>query len=241
VKWTDSSYHWSSLLPEKTHKCLVIFLNPGLRLRNPRHDQRFQIANQTPQKMCSSWSVDHIWETQMHRGLGYEYVMPHKFIMWMVGPQMVILFCKILEISGGGCLAGGHCMQVLRCVVTGCFLTCSLLSEHLRCNLRCFDMLDWPIWKFCLWSCLDQATPSLRRIHSQMARQQRFFFGGGFSYFFYYVFSSITFPMLSQKPPTPSPPHSPTHPFPFLALAFPCIGAYKVCLSSGPLFPVMAD
>jgi hypothetical protein len=33
--------------------------------------------------------------------------------------------------------------------------------------------------------------------------------------FIYYVFSSITFPMLSQKSPIPSPPHFPTHPFPF--------------------------
>jgi hypothetical protein len=62
-----------------------------------------------------------------------------------------------------------------------------------------------------------------------------FFF---FFSFFYYVFSSITFPMLSQKspPPTPLPTHS--H---FLALAFPCTGAYNVCLTNGPLFPVMAD
>jgi hypothetical protein len=37
-------------------------------------------------------------------------------------------------------------------------------------------------------------------------------------------------------PPTPLPTHS--H---FLALAFPCTEAYKVCLSNGPLFPVMAD
>jgi hypothetical protein len=37
-------------------------------------------------------------------------------------------------------------------------------------------------------------------------------------------------------PPTPLPTHSP-----FLALAFPCTGAYKVCKSNGPLFPVMAD
>jgi hypothetical protein len=36
-------------------------------------------------------------------------------------------------------------------------------------------------------------------------------------------------------PPTPLPNHS--H---FLALAFPCTGAYKVCVSNGPLFPVMA-
>jgi hypothetical protein len=35
--------------------------------------------------------------------------------------------------------------------------------------------------------------------------------------------------------PTPLPTHS--H---FLALAFPCPGAYKVCVSNGPLFPVMA-
>jgi hypothetical protein len=36
-------------------------------------------------------------------------------------------------------------------------------------------------------------------------------------------------------PPTPLPTHSP-----FLALAFPCTGAYKVCKSNGPLFQVMA-
>jgi hypothetical protein len=35
-----------------------------------------------------------------------------------------------------------------------------------------------------------------------------------FFYIFYYIFSSITFPMLSQKSPTPSPHHFPTHPFP---------------------------
>jgi hypothetical protein len=59
--------------------------------------------------------------------------------------------------------------------------------------------------------------------------------------FFYYVFSSITFPMLSQKSPIPSPQHTslptPSH---FLSLAFPCTGAYKVCVANGPLFPVMA-
>ena len=48
--------------------------------------------------------------------------------------------------------------------------------------------------------------------------------------------------MLSQKFPIPSP-----HPAPlpthsrFLVLAFPCTGAYKVCNTKGPLFPVMAD
>jgi hypothetical protein len=36
--------------------------------------------------------------------------------------------------------------------------------------------------------------------------------------------------------PTPLPPHS--H---FLALAFPCTEAYKVCTTNGPLFPLMAN
>jgi hypothetical protein len=51
----------------------------------------------------------------------------------------------------------------------------------------------------------------------------------------------MTFTMLSQKSPIPS------HllPYPriliFLALAFPCTGAYKVYVSDGPLFQVMAD
>jgi hypothetical protein len=59
---------------------------------------------------------------------------------------------------------------------------------------------------------------------------------------FYYVFPSITFPMLSPKSPITYPPPLPYRPIPiFLALAFPCTGAYKVCVSNGPLFPVMAD
>jgi hypothetical protein len=43
-------------------------------------------------------------------------------------------------------------------------------------------------------------------------------------------------PHTLSSPPTPLPTHS--H---FLALEFPCTGAYKGCLSNGPLFPVMAD
>jgi uncharacterized Zn-finger protein len=44
---------------------------------------------------------------------------------------------------------------------------------------------------------------------------------------------------------TKSPPYSHPTPLtthsPFLALAFPCTGAYKVCKSNGPLFAVMAN
>jgi hypothetical protein len=38
----------------------------------------------------------------------------------------------------------------------------------------------------------------------------------------------------------PRPVALPTHSH-FLALAFPCTGAYKVCNTKGPLFPMMAD
>jgi hypothetical protein len=48
--------------------------------------------------------------------------------------------------------------------------------------------------------------------------------------------------MLSQMFPiaSPSPAPLPTYSC-FLALAFPCTGAYKVCNTKGPLFPVMAS
>jgi hypothetical protein len=49
--------------------------------------------------------------------------------------------------------------------------------------------------------------------------------------FFIYISNAIP-----KVPPTPLPTHS--H---FLALAFPRTGAYKVYMTNGPLFPVMAD
>jgi hypothetical protein len=47
--------------------------------------------------------------------------------------------------------------------------------------------------------------------------------------------------MLSQKSPIPSPPTLPSPHSHFLALAFPCTEAYKVCKTKGSLFPMMAD
>ena len=46
------------------------------------------------------------------------------------------------------------------------------------------------------------------------------------------------YPKSPPHPPTPTPPPTHSH---FLALAFPCIEAYKVCTTNGPLFPLMAD
>ena len=48
------------------------------------------------------------------------------------------------------------------------------------------------------------------------------------------------FPHLHFQCYPKSAPYPPTHSH-FLALAFPCTGAYKVCKSNGPLFPMMAD
>jgi hypothetical protein len=64
-------------------------------------------------------------------------------------------------------------------------------------------------------------------------------------YFFIIIFIGYLFQLHFQcypkspphaPPPTPLPTHS--H---FLALAFPCTEAYKVCRTNGPLFPLMAD
>jgi hypothetical protein len=53
--------------------------------------------------------------------------------------------------------------------------------------------------------------------------------------FFIYISNAIL-----KVPYTLLPPCSPTHSH-FLALEFPCTGAYKVCKAKGPLFPMMAD
>jgi hypothetical protein len=62
-----------------------------------------------------------------------------------------------------------------------------------------------------------------------------------FTIFFIRYFPHLYFQCYPKSPP-PIHPHTPltTHSH-FLALAFPCTGAYKVCKSNGPLFPVMAD
>jgi hypothetical protein len=55
-----------------------------------------------------------------------------------------------------------------------------------------------------------------------------------FSIFIRYL-AHLHFQCYTKSPPYPPPTPLPTH-SPFLALAFPCTGAYKVCKSNGPLF-----
>jgi hypothetical protein len=59
-------------------------------------------------------------------------------------------------------------------------------------------------------------------------------------FFLIRYFPRLHFQCYPKVPPYPPPNPLPTH-SPFLALAFPCTGAYKVCKSNGPLFAVMAD
>jgi hypothetical protein len=53
-------------------------------------------------------------------------------------------------------------------------------------------------------------------------------------------FLHLHFQCYPQSPPYPPPTPLPTHSH-FLALAFPCPEAYKVCKTKGPLFPRMAN
>jgi hypothetical protein len=69
-------------------------------------------------------------------------------------------------------------------------------------------------------------------IHEALGSTSFFFLLG---IFLVYIFNAIP-KVPHTHPPNPLPTHSP-----FLALAFPCTGAYKVCKSNGPLFAVMAD
>ena len=67
-----------------------------------------------------------------------------------------------------------------------------------------------------------------------------FFFPLFFPFFKLGIFLIYIFNVIPKVPHTQPPNPLPTH-CPFLALAFPCTGAYKVCKSNGPLFAVMTD
>jgi hypothetical protein len=61
--------------------------------------------------------------------------------------------------------------------------------------------------------------------------------------FFFFLLGIVLVYISNAIPKVPhTHPHNPlpTH-SPFLALAFPCTGAYKVCKSNRPPFAVMAD
>jgi hypothetical protein len=66
-----------------------------------------------------------------------------------------------------------------------------------------------------------------------------------YTYIFFFVFigclSHLHFQFYPKSPPhAPPPTPPPTHSH-FLALAFSCTEAYKVCVTNGPHFPLMAN
>jgi hypothetical protein len=88
-----------------------------------------------------------------------------------------------------------------------------------------------------------------RAPHVKLSNQQLSFFFFSFLYTFFYLFLKyfllgIFLNYISNaipKVPHTQPPYSPTHPFQLFGSGVPCPGAYKVCMSNGPLFPMMAD
>jgi hypothetical protein len=61
-----------------------------------------------------------------------------------------------------------------------------------------------------------------------------------FIFLFFKDFPRLHFQCYSRVPHTLPPTPLPTHSH-FLALAFLCTEAYKVCTTNGPLFPLMAN
>jgi hypothetical protein len=83
-------------------------------------------------------------------------------------------------------------------------------------------------------------TWSLDDFDDNTSKQVTIFFFFFFPFFIRYL-AHLHFQCYTKSPPyPPTPTPLPTH-SPPLALAFPCTGAHKVCVSNGPLFPVMAD
>jgi hypothetical protein len=87
---------------------------------------------------------------------------------------------------------------------------------------------------------ISQIMPPFQQSFSLYPQNNCFPFLFIFSIFIRYL-AHLHFQCYTKSPPyPPTPTPLPTH-SPFLALAFPCTGAYKVCVSNGPLFSVMAD
>jgi hypothetical protein len=96
--------------------------------------------------------------------------------------------------------------------------------------------VQWLAARIELCICKDLAGPLRRQLY-QAPFSKHFFFI--FLFFFIMYFPQLHFQCYPKSPPYPPPTFLPTHSH-FLALAFLCTEAYKVCMSNGPLFPVMA-
>jgi hypothetical protein len=126
------------------------------------------------------------------------------------------------------------CVCVCVCVCAICVSVCTRVPEF-TCEGQVTTFL--PVLSFHHGiQVLNSDSQAPRHSLSLAVMGPNFFFP-----FFIRYLAHLHFQCYTKSPPyPPTPTPLPTH-SPFLALAFPCTGAYKVCVSNGPLFPVMAD
>jgi drug/metabolite transporter (DMT)-like permease len=105
------------------------------------------------------------------------------------------------------------------------FMLCPRLSEPLIYS-SCLNVSSWIV-------IISWHASRIKGTESELNGPFLFFFS---FFFFITYFLQLHFQCYPKSPPPPL--HTHSH---FLALAFPCTGAYNVCLTNGPLFPVMAD
>jgi hypothetical protein len=136
------------------------------------------------------------------------------------------------------------------------FLMLSLPSyvfQNVLFTKKCLSLWNYIKYKlFCIWIFLSvlfffSSTLNLRKRMPKPLTLKYWLFtyyvflNSFFFPFFIRYLTHLHFQCYTKSPPyLPTPTPLPTH-SPFLALVFPCTGAYKVCKSNGPLFPVMAD
>ena len=117
--------------------------------------------------------------------------------------------------------------------------------HHCQEGLWCYRLAFHPTpehWYVCQSYTFAVLRMFHRKNHTLHNHFKFYLFLNFFNLFFITYFPQLHFQCYPKSLPYTPPTHTPlsTH-SDFLALAFPCTGAYKVCKSNGPLFPVMAD
>jgi hypothetical protein len=136
-----------------------------------------------------------------------------------------------------------------------CILVPVKTKFHLsfNCSPLCFRTQELSFWGSPLAVLTGQPTPLIRLwglqrdfmvfsfLHWDRVSKLEFSCFLFFFQFFIRYFLHLNLNAIPKVPYTlPHPATLPTYSL-FLALAFPCTGAYKVCRTKGPLLPMMAD
>jgi hypothetical protein len=136
-----------------------------------------------------------------------------------------------------GHMTGIWCVELVSFTFNETYLVEQLISIIVN-NNNSFEWFVWNMNSYSLSGYLAIVTLHLGAVASPLPRACLVVANQSYFNFFFFItyFPQLHFQCYPKSPPLPYPP------IPiFLALAFPCTGAYKVCLTNGPLFPVMAD